>query len=138
MKLLKYIVSGIAGGLIFAIVAFVLITPYLRDNAPAVLFWGLQGFLYAISFYLLNLIFSQRINRITKHALIGAFSGLFSTSFNIVISLKGFFAHDTSLKVVIPPELIRSLYFELSFYVFGCVILRMLIGMIINLKKVKT
>lgn len=136
MKLLKSIILGITCGLLFAVVVFVLITPYLRGNVPAILSWGFQGFLFAISFHLIDSIL-HRCNRdeIIWKILVGGVSGLVSTSFNIFVTIRNFFSHDTSVDVFHPPKMIQGLYFELTLYASGCVIIGMVIGIMVYYKS---
>jgi hypothetical protein len=137
MRILKTIIFGILGGIVYAIISFVLISPHLRGNVAAVLSWGFQGFLFSISYLILLYLFSKLIKRklILENTIIGGLSGLFSCSFNIIVTISNFHESTRGPNIYVPPQMVHNLYSELFLYAMGSLILGVIIGYLIGQRK---
>ncbi len=140
MKIIKAITFGILGGLIYAIISFVLLSPYLRGNVGAIISWGIQGLLFSVSYLILSFILTKfKISKeFLKNLVIGALSGLFSCSLNVIVTLSNFYEGSEKPNVSIAPELIQSLEYELILYIIGSLFLGTFIGFLIGQKNTLT
>jgi hypothetical protein len=136
MKIIKAIILGILGGLLYATVSFVLISPYLRGNFVAILSWGFQGLLFSICYLLFSFLFvkSGSANIPRKSAIIGGVGGLLSCSHNLIITMLNFFEGASRPEVHVPPELIQGLFTQLAYYSVGCIALGSVVGYFIGYK----
>ena len=135
MKVLKAIIFGICVGLLYAVVSFYLITPYLRQDLSSIAFFGLQGFIFSICYILLGLAVSKfmtknkRCHKVILNMMIGAISGLLSGSFNIVVTYYGAVI---SFKGLVEKELKNSMISDLVHYSVGCITIGLIVGLLIN------
>ena len=138
MRILKSIIFGILGGIAYALISFVFLSPYLRGNVGAILYWGFQGFLFSISYLLLSFLLNSAMKKILilKNIIIGSLSGLFSCSFNIIVTISNFFKGTKRPDVYIPPELVHNLYSQLFLYAIGSLFLGAIIGYLIGQRKI--
>ncbi len=136
MKILKPIIFGTLGGIAYAIISFVLISPHLRGNVGAVLFWGFQGFLFSIFYLILSFFLNKLIEEvILGNAIVGGLSGLFSCSFNIIVTISNFYEGTRGPNVYSPPEMVHNLYSQLFLYALGSLFLGAIIGYLIGQRK---
>lgn len=132
MKIIKLILLGTFTAQVYAFIFFFLITPFFRHNVPAILFWGVQGFLFIISYYGLKSLVAKlfKLNFNTAFSLIaGVFSGVISASYGIIATLYGVF---WSFDGLTDETLRYGIFKELTFYALGCAMLGALAGFIIN------
>jgi len=80
MDKIKFILTGVLGGLGYAFISFFLVTPSLRNNPEGFLFWGIEGFLFAIFFILISALFPKR-ESLTSNGIKGMMSGILACSF---------------------------------------------------------
>ena len=136
MRILKPIIFGILGGIAYAIISFVLISPHLRGNVGAVLFWGFQGSLFSISYLILSFLLKKLMKKVVlENTIIGGLSGLFSCSFNIIVTISNFYEGTRGPNVYVPPKMAHNLYSELFLYAMGSLFLGVIIGYLIGQRK---
>ncbi len=128
MKILKKCLFGAIVGMLYAFVNFYLITPFLRPNVFAILFWGLQGGLYILSWELGTIVLPHRQNNMTIALLKGGFSGLMACSLNIFISWQGYSQIIADEGILVPTQVMKKINLDLIYYGLGCVIVGIAIG----------
>jgi hypothetical protein len=136
MRILRPIIFGILGGIAYAIISFVLISPHLRGNVGAVLFWGFQGFLFSTFYLIFSFLLNKLIEKVVlENTIIGALSGLFSCSFNIIVTIFNLYEGTRGPNIYVPPEMVHSLYSQLFLYAIGSLFLGVIIGYLIGQRK---
>lgn len=139
IKVIKFGLWSATIGLLYAVTSFYLLTPCLRNNVAVILFCGLQGFIFGISFFLLVKILSgrwlKRIKGIYLFTLIGIISGFFSTSYNVLMTLYGaFWSFDGTVSDIV----VHSVVLELAHHVFGASLIGGFAGFVLyNIEKNK-
>jgi len=135
MKILRAAIFGICGGLLYAIVSFYLITPYLRQDLMSISFFGFQGLIFSICYVLLGMAVdkfmmkTKRDHKVTLNILTGAISGLLSGSFNISVTYYGAVI---SFKGVVDEGLKNSIISDLLHYSVGCIAIGLILGLLIT------
>ena len=139
MNIIKIIIYGVLGGLLYGLSSFYLLTPYIRGNVEAIFPYGIQGLIYAIAYIFLKNFINKKlkniasVNRIVSYqVLLGACSGLISGSPNIIIT---YYNAIVRFQGVVALELRNSIINELLYFSFGCIILGGLLGYLLHRKS---
>ncbi len=80
MQKMKFIIGGVVGGLAYGFISYFLITASLRQNPEGLIFWGIEGFLFAAFFLLASSLF-PKYNSMIANAVKGMISGILACSF---------------------------------------------------------
>jgi hypothetical protein len=124
--IIKYVLGGLLGGLLYGFVSFYLVTPFFRNNIVNILIFGLAGLVFGLIYSLLKIILKRK-GGIVYSLFIGVLSGIGAAFVNVFISFYHLF---------LKPELVRDvglrnqIYVEAAFYVLGFVIIGMTVGFI--------
>jgi hypothetical protein len=138
INILKKIAIGFFGGSFYAIVNFCFVTPFLRNNLMAVLFWGFQGAFFAIIYIIFSAFWpnSKRLS-IFFTLLKGGICGLLSSLLNIILTWQGFLQATSESGIFILPEVSQKLNLDLLFYAIGCFVIGAIVFLFIESKSVK-
>jgi hypothetical protein len=134
MTILRILLLGALGGLLYAFVSFYLITPYLRDNLVAVGFFGLQGLLFSLAYMCASSLAAkcsqgEKVSRkLRLNVTIGVISGVFSGSFNIAVT---YYSAILSFRGTVTSELHKTIMSELVHYLLGCIFIGCAIGILV-------
>jgi hypothetical protein len=138
---MRIIIGGVWGfviGILYALIAYVLLTPILRYDLFAVLIYGIQGLIFGVSYVSIQKLYCRNklreyCNHINSYLIIGAISGVITSSLSISITVyNSIFVH----KENIASELKTSIIKALIYYEIGCLSFGVLVGLILfNLKK---
>lgn len=130
MLILKGGLWGIIGGLFYAFVSFYLLTPIFRVSFASIIYYGIQGFLYGISLqFLRNYIFIKNNNKLFTSFIIGAISGLISSSLNITITIYNtLIMHNSELAQGFKIQLLK----EIIYYEIGCILLGAILALLLS------
>ena len=124
--LLKKIVLGFLSGIIYALVNFNLLTPYLRNNYSEILFWGIQGSIFFLTHALFIRVFrsnkffqKKNIRPKITSVIFGGGSGFIASLFSISLAVLGFYSSTSADDIYVPTESIVRLFSELGCYSMG-------------------
>jgi len=123
MKILIKILVGVLAGLLYGFVNFCLVTPIMRENIMAVLFWGVQGGIFS-SFYVTFSVLLPARKKFNYYIpmLIGGVCGFLSSLLNIFLSLKGFNQTNSVEGIIVLPGVSKKINFDLFYYAVGCIV----------------
>ena len=134
MQKMKFMFGCVLGGLAYGFISFFLITASLRQNPEGLIFWGIEGFLFATFFLLTSSLF-PRCNSMTANAVKGLASGILACSFfggftyyNAVIRLE-------SAGTIVISSVKRDVLVAVVYYLLGFALLGLLAGAIIFVTK---
>ena len=133
MKIIKGGIWGILGGLVYAFVSFYLMTPILRGNFAAVVFYGLQGAIFGVVFAGLKItikkVAKEGGHRALPGIIIGTVSGLLSCLPTIFITYHNAINRSPG---VVSNEVKINIISELLHYLAGGIVLGSVIGLLIG------
>ena len=135
MNILKAIIYGVFGGLLYGFASFYLLSSCLRENIGGIFYYGVQGLIYAVAYISIEKLGEKVKYKLTDkytgafYILVGACSGLISGSLNISII---YYNAILSFSGVILPELKNSIIIELLYFSLGCIILGGSLGYLIR------
>ena len=134
MQKMKFIIGGVLAGIAYGFISFFLISTSLRTNPAGLIFWGIEGFLFAVFFLLASSLFPKN-NSMIGNAIKGLTSGVLAFSF---------FGEFTYYNAVIRPERVGTIVISsvkndvlvsVSYYLFGFALLGLIAGVIIYKTK---
>ena len=136
MKIFKYLIVGYFGGFAYAFTSFYLITPRFHGNWPAILFWGLQGSVFAAIYLILDkYLLKDKENNVFASAANGAISGLLSSFYSIAITYYNAIFSVEKTGAIVSKELRDDLISQLTNYGMGCMLLGIMVGLVIYGKR---
>lgn len=132
MSIVRRFIIGCFVGLAYALSNFYLITPFLRGNIFSILFWGVQGGMFVLSWDLLTTFWPNRQSAIINSFLKGGVCGLIASLLNLAISWVGYTQTIAEEEIFVPEEVLRQQNLELLFYALGCIVIGGIIGCFLN------
>ncbi len=138
MKKGKFLLNGFLIGAGYAFISFYLITGSLREFPLGILYWGLEGFLFALIFLLIQIPFKQYRKSIVFCSLNGIISILPISAWAAAFTYYRSIYSQKKAGVYVYSELKTSILSQLGYYLFGCMLLGLVIGIFIWAMESKT
>ena len=108
----------------------------------AVVFFGFQGLIYAVSYKFIKSLASKRINKTQRYKkliysiFIGSLSGIISGSFNIISTYYNAIGRYYGLEsFVVSNEVKYSVIITLIYYSIGCIVFGSIISLLIEYRE---
>lgn len=139
MKIIKGGLLGAVCGLLYAFISFYLITPVLRRDSGAILFYGFQGLILGVLYASLKLIAKRIINAEYKsiviiNLMIGMISGFFSSSFTALIT---YYKTIVNASGFVTDEVKMSIMSRIILFCTGSLLIGLIVGLLVGLWELK-
>ena len=137
VNLIRILRSSLIGGIlaiIYAFISFYLISSLIRDNLYSLIFYGIHGFIFGMTFISLIILLEKNcIKSFENHSIlynlaIGTISGAISCLPNIYLSWLGFKDTINQPNIYVPPEIITNEKTGLILFFLGSTLLGSLLG----------
>ncbi len=138
MKIIKYLIWGLVGGFLYGFTSFYLLSPVLRKNFLAILFYGYRGLIFGLAFSLLKCLAYRIINKkslkLISNVIIGAISGLLSGIQDILITYNNTLVNAIG---VVTDDFRRNVISEMLHFSAGCALMGLIVGFLIGVCELK-
>lgn len=131
----KFLLAGFFAGAGYAFISFYLITGSLRQFPLGILYWGLEGFLFALFFLLIQIPFQRYRKSIFFCGVNGIISSLPIAGLAAAFTYYDAIYSKEKAGILVISELKKSILSQISYYLLGCMLLGLAIGLLIWFKE---
>jgi hypothetical protein len=135
MNKVKFLLYGFIIGASYAFISFFLITGSMREFPLGIVYWGIEGFLFALFFLLIQIPFQRYRKSLAFCGLNGIISSLLISGWAAAFTYYNAIYSKEKAGVLVISELKRSILLQLGYYLFGCLLLGLIMGIIIWSKE---
>lgn len=132
MKTIKNILLGVCGGVIYAIVNFILFTPYFKGNIIALCFWGAQAGILIALMSLFSFLLPKYQEKYVSCTAISGLCGFIASLPHVLISWFGRALSLQENNALASDEITKAVQYDLASFSLGWIVLGVTVGILIK------